>query len=153
MIGVSSVGLILSIFTGGNNLGNMSAGREEYQQALRNRKLTLIQEQNRIANEQTAQERLKNCIPYVSGDYKTGFKFPTLHQSLIIRDRETNLPLPDGYLVCDAHGGTAVIREGKPTSIKYTGNRKALRERISRYRGGIYQQPFINNYSQPHTKK
>lgn len=151
MAGVSSLGVIVSAIAGGNNLGNLGQGRELYQDLRADTKLTEIREQKRIADQQTAEDRYKTCVPYVSGDSKKGFKFPALHESLVIRDRETNLPLPDDYLICDAHGGTALLKNGKPTDIKYTGNREVVLKRISRYRGGVYSQPIINNYSQPYT--
>lgn len=153
MAGISGIGLIVSIATGGNNLGEMHEGRDAYQSLRRSKKITEISEQKRLADQAVAEARIKTCIPYVSGNPKDGFKFPTLHESLVIRDRVTNLPLPDGYFTCDAHGGVAVIRDGKPTDIKYTGNRKVVKERLARYRGGQYQQPLINNYSQPHVEQ
>lgn len=152
-VGVSGLGLVVSVVTGGNNLGGVHEGREAYQDLRRSKKLTEISEQKRLEDQATAEARIKSCVPYVSGSAKDGFKFPTLHESLVIRDRETNLPLPDGYFVCDAHGGVGVLKDGKPTDIKYTGNRNAIKKRLARYRGGQYQQPIYNNYSQPYVKQ
>ncbi|MGD1873068.1 MAG: hypothetical protein ACFB02_08440 [Mastigocoleus sp.] len=97
-------------------------------------------EQAMIAN-----ERYKSCLPVVGETFKNGTHyFSGIQKGSVIRDRITEKPLPQGTVVCDSHGITAVIdANGQASFTAYTGDRDIIQARLKRFKGSQYSQPII----------
>lgn len=111
--------------------------REAKAEAL-DRQLQFEKRQAQIAN-----ERYKSCLPVVGDEYRNGTHYFTgLKEGDKPIDRISGQALPQGTVICDGHGVTAVIdEEGKVSYTAYTGDRDVVQARLKRFRGSQYSQP------------
>ncbi|MBW4600335.1 MAG: hypothetical protein KME29_12195 [Calothrix sp. FI2-JRJ7] len=117
-------------------IDQITAQRRELQLQLESEK-----EQAEIAN-----ERYKTCLPVVGENFKNGTHyFAGIQEGMIIHDRITGKPLPQGTVICDAFGNTGTLDEnGKVKSLAFTGNRALIEQRLKRFRGSQFSNPVIN---------
>lgn len=52
-----------------------------------------------------------------------------------VMDRTTKKPLPNGTVVCDFNGNTAVIKGGVASNLAFTGNRELAYQQLKKVRG------------------
>lgn len=161
-IGVTAISAIASFAS-----GNISFNPEQYQKekAAINRSWKREQaleksEDLRKRKQAIADSRYQDGCELIVGEKlrngKHFFTFPTLHKDLPVFDRYTGKPMPEGKVVCDGYGNTALVDvDGKPdeNSFASTGNRDLVRTIIDRYRGGHYAQPGVELYAQPVQKQ
>lgn len=147
MWGFVGSALILSIPAIGEHQAKIKARRiaiqtKENKAEILDRQLEFEQRQARVAN-----ERYKSCLPVVGTEFKNGTHYFTgLKQGSKPSDRISGKVLPQGTVVCDAHGVTGVVDgDGTVQHIAYTGDRDVIQKRLKRFKSSLYSQPIIDN--------
>lgn len=100
------------------------------------------EQKSEIANERYQ----KGCLPVVSDDQDY---YVSLIELSPVVDPITQVPLPAGSVVCDAHGNTAVLvdLDGDPntaavaSNFAFTGQKAVIDAHLSNYRGAVYTLP------------
>jgi hypothetical protein len=135
-----------SIFAGtlivGGVLLSQGQMREQakHAEAIRQKALELqATEQQSVLASATAENRyISGCVPIAN----SGNELIGITPGLVVVDPKTANPLPEGQVICDTIGNTAVIGAGGvANSIASTGNAEIVKESIERWTknlGGNY---------------
>jgi len=68
-------------------------------------------------------------------------QFAAIQQGKPVLDGATGAPLPDGVVVCDLIGSTAIISGGVADSFAFSSDRQVIRDAMKRYEGASYNAP------------
>jgi len=104
----------------------------------------MLEQENLAARAEIAEQRYHNgCVPVVDWSQQN---WVSLIAGEVVIDPVTKFPVPDGTVVCDANGNTAITRnndKGWPvaTSFAFTGNQEVVRRRLSQFQQHNFQQP------------
>lgn len=121
------------------SMDTISAGRA--QNAINTERLNELEIQSEFEKEQAkiAEDRYRRgCIPVVSS--KNNRNLSAIIEGESVYDRTNKRPLPEGSVICDINGMTAVLKKNErgipvATALAYTGNRELAMNRIRAIKG------------------
>lgn len=132
--GAALISLALSHNDIRQNMQSMSEIRQQL--GSQNLRQTKLEEQFKFEQQQAkiAEARYKaGCVLQVTAQNRRNIG--TLEQGERLIDSNTGRVLPDNTVVCDGHGNTGVIKDGKVGLIAFTGNRDLVLEQVKRING------------------
>lgn len=108
--------------------------------------LSLAQQEAEQKSEVAEQRYKDGCLPVVSPSQTD---YVTLIKNQPVIDSGSGAPLPDGTVVCDAHGNTATLvndddDDSTPAvaqAFAFTGNKAVVDERLRNFQGARYSMP------------
>lgn len=140
-------GLIVAVFLALNGRENLATMQQQQQQAKAIAQANQQAEMKaRLATAssqrqaETAKERYDSGCQMVFAQNDPN-KFAAIQQGRAVLDATTGYPIPDGSVVCDTVGNTAIIANGVADNLAFSPDREVIRAAMKRYADAQYAAP------------
>lgn len=104
-------------------------GRQSLKQTKLENQFDFEQKQAKIAEARYQ----AGCILIVAKENERNLA--TIQEGDVISDRNNGKTLPNNSVICDGHGNTAVIKDGKADLVAFTGDRTLVIQQVKRING------------------